>query len=496
MTRELVAFRHRVNTYDQDRTIYLDGRAHPSPYAPHTWMGFSTGTWEREKLTVTTTHLKKGWHRRNGVPMSDQATLTEHFVRNGDVLTRISIVTDPVYLTEPLVKSEDYVLHREDLGTRAWMFNCKAVVEVDRPEGVVPQFQLGENPFLDDYRKRFQLPAAGIRGGADTLYPEFVGRTGTATASTMAPSAAAPRPVAGDTVEVLEIQGHVYLLATGGGNTVVQVGDHGVLVVDTQVAGLSDKIVAAIRTLSDQPIHYIINTQSDADHTGGNATLAKLGPTRAGRVPLADGVGGNNTGTTSIIAHENVLNRMSGQVAGETARPEGAWPTDTFFGASTEVFFNGEGVQVVHQPAAHTDGDSIVFFRRSDVIVAGDVFLTTGYPVVDRARGGSINGVIAALNQIIRLAIPTHNQEGGTMIVPGHGRLCDEMDVVEYRNMVTIVRDRIQHLIDKGLTLDQVKAAGPTADFDPRYGAAPGGWTPTMFIEAVYRDLSAARGKS
>jgi hypothetical protein len=173
MTRELVAIRHRVNTYDQDRTIYLDGRAHPSPNAPHTWMGFSTGTWEGEKLTVTTTHLKKGWHRRNGVPMSDEATLTEHFVRNGDVLTRISIVDDPVYLTEPMVKSEDYVLLREELPTRLWMFNCKAVVEVARPLGVVPQFQLGENPFLDDYRNRFHIPAIGIRGGAETLYPEF-----------------------------------------------------------------------------------------------------------------------------------------------------------------------------------------------------------------------------------------------------------------------------------------------------------------------------------
>jgi hypothetical protein len=106
--------------------------------------------------------------------MSDEATLTEHFVRNGDVLTRISIVDDPVYLTEPLVKSEDYVLLREELPTRLWMFNCKAVVEVERPLGVVPQFQLGENPFLDDYRNRFHIPAIGIRGGAETLYPEFV----------------------------------------------------------------------------------------------------------------------------------------------------------------------------------------------------------------------------------------------------------------------------------------------------------------------------------
>jgi cyclase len=305
-----------------------------------------------------------------------------------------------------------------------------------------------------------------------------------------APARAATAPI-----EILKIQGNVYLLAGPSGNTVVQVGEQGVLVVDTQGPGLSGQLLAAVRTLSNEPIHYIVNTQADPDHTGGNETLARLGPSRPGRVALADGVGGNNTGSTSVIAHEQVLNRMSGQTRGEQARPEGGWPTDTFFGESTEVFFNGEGVQVMHQPAAHTDGDSLVFFRRSDVIAAGDLFLTTGYPVIDRARGGSVNGLIAALNHIITLAIPTHNNEGGTMIVPGHGRLCDEMDVVEYRNMVTIVRDRIQHLIAKGLTLEQVEAAGPTADFDPRYGAGSPGWTPAMFIEAIYRDLAAAKGK-
>jgi glyoxylase-like metal-dependent hydrolase (beta-lactamase superfamily II) len=296
-------------------------------------------------------------------------------------------------------------------------------------------------------------------------------------------------------IEILKIQGNVYLLAGPGVNTVVQVGEQGVLVVDTQRPELSEPLLAAIRTLSNDPIHYLVNTQAGLDHTGGNELLARLGPTRPGRRPLADGVGGNNSGTTSVIAHENVLNRMSGQAKGETARPEGGWPSDTFFGESTEFFFNGEGVRVIHQPAAHTDGDSVVFFRRSDVIVAGDVFLTTGYPVIDRERGGSVAGLIAALNQIITLAIPTHNNEGGTMIVPGHGRVCDEMDVVEYRNMVTIVRDRIQHMIGKGLTLDQVKAAGPTADFDPRYGSGTPGATPAAFVEAIYGELSAAKGK-
>jgi glyoxylase-like metal-dependent hydrolase (beta-lactamase superfamily II) len=172
--------------------------------------------------------------------------------------------------------------------------------------------------------------------------------------------------------------------------------------------------------------------------------------------------------------------------------PSVALPSDTFFNDRKELLFNGEGIQIVHLPNAHTDGDTIVFFRRSDVIATGDLFSTVGYPVIVRERGGSIQGYVAALNRILDLAISSNVMEGGTMIVPGHGRLADEMDVVEYRDMVTIVRDRIQNLIDKGMTLAQVQAARPTADFDPRYGADTGPWTTAMFVEAVYRDLSAA----
>ena len=174
---------------------------------------------------------------------------------------------------------------------------------------------------------------------------------------------------------------------------------------------------------------------------------------------------------------------------GPDARPAGLWPTETYFERDKELFFNGEAVQIIHQPAAHTDGDSIVFFRRSDVIATGDIFTTTMYPFIDAPRGGSVNGIIDALNRIIDLAIPDHKvQEGGTMIIPGHGRLCDEQDVIEYRDMVTIVRDRIQYMIKKGMTLDQVKAARPTLDFDPRYGADTGFWTTAMFVETIYRE--------
>jgi len=271
---------------------------------------------------------------------------------------------------------------------------------------------------------------------------------------------------------------------------VVHAGDEGVLLVDTLRASLSAPALAAIRTISDKPIHFIVNTQADDEHTGGNEALAKAGPTRPDRVPLTSGLGGNTGGATSIVAHENVLNRMSADASsGGTVRPRAAWPSDTFFGDQDDFFFNEEAVEVLHQPNAHADGDSIVFFRRSDVIVAGDVYSTTSYPVFDKSQGGSINGVIAALNRVIRLAVPTHNEEGGTMIVPGHGRLSDEMDVVEYRNMATIVRDRIKEYVKRGMTLEQVKAKKPTLDFDPRYGTDTGFWTTSMFVETIYKQM-------
>jgi cyclase len=296
----------------------------------------------------------------------------------------------------------------------------------------------------------------------------------------------AARAAAAQEIQVLRVQGNVYMLAGPGGNTIVQAGDAGVLVVDTQTAAVSDKLLAAIRGISPKPIHYIVNTSVGADRIGGNAALAKAGPTRPNATPVQAGLGGNVDGKTTILAHETVLNRM---IANKEIAPDG-WPTETFFGDDKEIFFNGEGIEVLHQPAAQTDGDAIVFFRRSDVIATGDLFTTTMYPVIDAQKGGSINGIIAALNRIIDLAIPDHKvQEGGTMIVPGHGRLCDEQDVIEYRDMVTIIRDRVQYMIGKGRTLDQIKAAKPTLDFDPRWGATSGPWTTDMFIEAVYRGL-------
>ena len=288
-------------------------------------------------------------------------------------------------------------------------------------------------------------------------------------------------------IHILPVQGNVYMLVGAGANITVQAGDEGVLVVDTGGARLTDEIVAAIHRISNKPIRHVINTHVHSDHIGGNEAIASLGSV----VASFRGGGGNITLDGEVqprangVAHENVLLRMVSE-----AIPLGAWPMDTYFIAQKELFFNGEAIQIIHAPAAHTDGDSILFFRRSDVISTGDIFVTTHYPVIDAERGGSIQGVIAALNRVLDLAIPAEKQEGGTMVIPGHGRLCDEADVVEYRDMVTIIRDRIQNLIDKGLTLRQVMAARPTLDYDGRYGADTGSWTTEMFIEAIYRDLS------
>jgi len=274
-------------------------------------------------------------------------------------------------------------------------------------------------------------------------------------------------------VKTVHVSGGVYALIGGGANVVVSVGDEGVVVVDTGAAGQFDNILAAIRDLSKKNIRWIINTTLDADHIGNNEKLSNAGRT----------VNGN---PAAIISHEKLPIRM---LKLPVPVPVTARPVNTFFSEQRDLFFNDDPVFIYRSPG-HTDGDVIVHFRHADVIVAGETFLTTTYPNIDVANGGSAQGFIDGLNRILDLAVPKHLEEGGTYIVPGHGRICDEADVLEYRDMVVIVRDRIRDAVKKGMTLDQVKAARLTRDYDPRYAAASGPGSAANFVESLYRDLS------
>jgi cyclase len=285
------------------------------------------------------------------------------------------------------------------------------------------------------------------------------------------------------TIFVMHVQGRVYMLVGGGSNITVQLGDEAVVLVDTGAAQMSEQVLSAIRTLSQKPIEFIVNTSVDEDHTGGNQNLAQAGH-------FNSGLAGEQAGA-SIVAHLAVLDRMTAPASKEAAVSQESWPTDTYDNDRWDLF-NDEAIVIEHPHAAHTDGDSIVFFRRSDVLSVGDILTPEHYPVIDAAKGGTINGEIDALNQIIGITVPRENEEGGTYVIPGHGRLCDRNVVANYRDMVTIVRDRIEDLVKKGKTLEQVKAAKPTLDYDGIYSADSGPWTTEMFIEAVYRDLSNA----
>lgn len=290
-------------------------------------------------------------------------------------------------------------------------------------------------------------------------------------------------------VHVLHVQGNVYMLVGAGANITVQAGDDGVLIVDTGDTRMSQQVLAAVRSISDKPIRYVINTSADPDHTGGNEVIAKAGSTIAGGNVVGD-IGASASDQATVIAYNSVLDRMSAPTGKKAPTPQGAWPTDTYTNSEKKLYFNGEPIEVIHIPNGHTDGDSIVFFRKSDVITTGDIFVTTSYPVVDLDEGGSINGLIAGLNRLIELSVPIAMQEGGTMLIPGHGRVCDQADLKFYQEMVTIIRDRVQDAVKRGLTLQQVEAADFTLDYDPRYGAVEGPWTSKMFIDAVYKSLT------
>jgi glyoxylase-like metal-dependent hydrolase (beta-lactamase superfamily II) len=267
-------------------------------------------------------------------------------------------------------------------------------------------------------------------------------------------------------IETFHVQGNVYMIVGAGANIAVQTGDDGVLVVDTGSREGAADVLAAIRGLSDKPIRWIINTHAHEDHTGGNETISQAGIT----------VNGN---PAAIISHERTLARMS-----DAGRSVTELPLTTFFEEGRDFYFNGEAIFLRHIPRAHTDGDILVYFRGSDVLVAGDVFVTTTYPIIDEMSDGGIEGFLDGLNTMLDIIVPKYLQEGGTYVVPGHGRVADEADVVAFRDMALFVRDRVRALREQGMTLRQVVAARPALDYEPRYDKD--GASTDSFIEAVY----------
>jgi cyclase len=494
-TQRLIAIHWYSQTFEGHRIIWMDGRPHPPAWAPHSWMGFSTGRVVGNALEIRTTHLKQGWLRRNGLPESDQATAIEFFVRHGDRLTHTAVVNDPVFLAEPLVQTTDFF--RQPVDHQTWLFACDDGEQIlGRAADDVPNYAFGGNPFVKEFGDKYQIPVSAYLGGAETMYPDYVSRmktvSGAEGVAKMRPVSGArptsravdPEPHDGD-VHIWPVRGNVYLLVGDEGNIVVQVGEEGPFVVDSGSGRLADKTVAAIRKLSDRPIQFIANTSAREEHTGGNVALRAAGADPSVRgsffsLQFADaGVG------ATILSHQNVQNRLTA-----LKRPAAGIPSDTFLEERRRLFHNDDSIEIFWAKKATSDGDSLVHFRRADVIAAGDIFTTTQYPIIDVSAGGSVQGEIAALNEILGRTVYQHSGEGGTIVVPGHGYVADEHEVVEYRDMVVIVRDRVQALIKSGATLEQVKAARPTADYDSRYGATSGSWTTEMFVESVYRSLT------
>jgi cyclase len=309
------------------------------------------------------------------------------------------------------------------------------------------------------------------------------GRQGGAGPAPAAAPAAGQPDLSNVQVEALHVQGNVWMLTAGGFNSAVSIGPDGILIVDTMLAPLGYKLLAKIKELGgNKPIRMIINTHSHGDHVGGNNTINNA----AVSVVAGNFAAQAGDRKAQIFAHENTQNRMA---TATPPIPSGAMPTDVFFGQEKTIFFNGEAIVMSHQPNAHTDGDIVVFFRRSDVVVTGDVYTNTTFNVFQAAQGGSFQGLINAQNNIIDIAVPKEKEEGGTYVIPGHGRIGDEFDVVDMRDMNTIIRDRFQDAIKRGLTLDQVKAENLVRDYEGRYGAAQGFWTTNSFVEAVYNNL-------
>ncbi len=294
-------------------------------------------------------------------------------------------------------------------------------------------------------------------------------------------------------LDVVRVRPNFYMIAGAGGNIGVQIGSDGVVLVNAGAANASDRVLAAIRKLTSLPIRYVIDTNAEPDFVGGNAKLAKAGKTIftnvLGNPALSAAM--TNGGAAAILAHDSILQRMSAPTGKTAPYPDDALPTEAFYPKRATLRMNDEGIEVLYQPAAHSNADSFVFFRGSDVVVAGDVMDTTRFPVIDIANGGSIQGEIDALNKLIELTIaptPFIYKGVGTYVIPGHGRLCEQMEVVDYRDMVVVVRDVIADMIKQGMTLDQIKAASPASPYETQYGTREG--STSGFVESIYKSLT------
>ncbi len=299
-------------------------------------------------------------------------------------------------------------------------------------------------------------------------------------------------------LDLVKVRPNFYMIAGAGANIGVQIGSDGIVLVNAGSGAASDQVLAILKKLTPLPIRYVIDTNAEADFVGGNAKVAKAGQTifinLLGNGGLASAM--TNGGAAAILAHDSIMRRMSAPTGKASPFPVDAWPTEAFYPKRQTLRMNEEGIEVLYQPAAHSDADSFVLFRGSDVVVAGDVIDTTRFPVIDIANGGSIQGEIDALNKLIELTIaptPYIYKGVGTYVIPGHGRLCEQMEVVDYRDMVVVVRDVIADMIKQGTTRDQIKEASPALAYERQYGSKTGPWTTNAFVEAIYKSLTAKK---
>jgi glyoxylase-like metal-dependent hydrolase (beta-lactamase superfamily II) len=288
-------------------------------------------------------------------------------------------------------------------------------------------------------------------------------------------------------VDALRVRPDIYMLTLDGVNVTLETGPDGAVLVDSGPASGSKALLAAIQKVTRSPIRYLIDSSGDTDLIGGNARLAAAGQSL---VRTAVGPAGGGRIGAAIIARSDLLDRM---IAQPGDYPESTQPVEIFTRPQYNFYLNGQGIAVVWEPAAHSDVDVVVRFWSSDVVVAGDIFDMTRFPVIDLQHGGSIQGEIDALSRIINTLVimptPVVTNTGGTLVIPVRGPLCDQADLVTYRDMVIDMRDRIGHLIDLGKSLKQIKSMDPTQGYDSRFGSNMGSWTTDQFVEAVYKSL-------